>query len=240
MKMKALIVAAGKGERINKNTEEILPKPLYWCGDKYLIEYVIGNLSQASIKEFFIVVGFMKKHIVAALGDGARYGVSIKYVENDEYEKANGLSVYKAKNVLNEPFLLSMSDHVFQKKTVIDFVTFVKGKNNNYLCTDKKVLMMRDIEDATKVLEKEGKIVSIGKKLIQYNSIDCGLFHLTPQFFDALKTSQERGDFSISGGVKVLAAKNKMFTFDVGEGMWFDVDTKEELCFLESKFKQIL
>lgn len=42
--MKALIVAAGKGERINSGGREITPKPLYKCKNKYLIEHVIHNL----------------------------------------------------------------------------------------------------------------------------------------------------------------------------------------------------
>jgi choline kinase len=237
--MKVLIVAAGKGERINVDGER-KPKPLYHCFDKYLIEHVIENFKKAGINEFYIVVGFMAEHIKTALGDGSKYGIKISYIHNLEFDtKANGWSVYVSKEFMGEPFILTMSDHIFQPEVIQEFVSFVSGKSNCYLCTDKKIKENTDIDDATKVYEEDGKIVNINKKLDQFNSIDCGVFYLTPKFFNALESAQLKGDFSITGGVKELASNGEFLTHDVKEGKWIDVDTREELIYLKENFKDV-
>ena len=237
--MKVLIVAAGKGERINVG-EEPKPKPLYKCFNKYLIEHVIENFKKASINEFYVVVGFMAEQIKTALGDGSKYGVKINYIDNLEFDtKANGWSVYVAKGLMNQPFILTMSDHIFQPEAIQHFVSFVKDKEHCYLYTDKKITENTDVEDATRVYEENGKIIDIHKKLEDFNSIDCGVFYLTPKFFEALEAAQEKDDFSITGGVKELATTGEFFTYDIKHWTWVDVDTKWELNYLEENFKDV-
>ncbi len=237
--MKALIVAAGKGQRINL-TGDIKPKPLYTVFGKYLIEHVIENLKRAGISDFYIVVGFMSERIKEALGSGSRYGVKITYIENPEYEKANGLSVYKAKGILNEPFILSMSDHLMQPEALQRFIHHVQGKTESYLCTDRKIAEISDLDDATKVYEEQGKIKKIHKQLQGFNAIDCGIFYHTPEFFTALEQAQQQGDYSITAGVQMLADQNKMNSYDVGEARWMDIDTRKELELLEKNFRHFV
>ncbi len=241
--MNAVIVAAGKGTRIN-GSDEPKPKPLFQCHGKFLIEYVIENLKKAGINHIYIIVGFMKEKIMDALGDGSKYHLTLTYIENSEYEKANGLSVYKAKSYLNEPFILAMSDHIFETAAVKQFVSAMNQKNNNsnpkmnsnYLYTDKKLNTISDIEDATKVLEQHHKIIKIHKKILEFNSVDTGMFCLTPDFFTALEQAQSQGDYSITGGIQTLANQHKMYTFDIGPYKWMDIDTKRELEILEEEF----
>ena len=235
--MKALIVAAGKGERINVGGE-IMPKPLFKVFGKYLIEHVIDNLTKGGITEFYIVVGFMKEKIQEALGDGSKYGVSITYIANEEYERANGISVYKGKPYLHEGFILSMCDHLFDPNVVKDFLAAEKKPGYCYLCTDRKIDEIFDLEDATLVLEKDGKIIDIHKQLTDFNTIDCGLFYLDPIFFEVLEQAQAKGDDSISGGVKMLAQQGKMLTFDIGDGKWMDIDTGEDLAEVNKRLKE--
>ena len=230
--MKALIVAAGKGERIN-TSGEVKPKPLYFCGGQYLIGHVIMRLHRAGITDFVIVVGFMGDLIQRALGDGSQFGVKIEYVQNAEFDKANGWSVFQARHLLSEPFILSMSDHVFEPEVVQRFVDFMYRNKGNYLCTDRKLDLISDMDDATKVWEEHGQIIRIHKKLEQFNTIDCGMFCLTPDFFRALEVRQTQGDFSITGGVQQLADEKSMKTYDIQEGLWIDVDTRRELALAE-------
>ncbi len=227
--MKALIVAAGKGQRINGDNIP-KPKPLFNCAGKYLIEHVITRLQKAGVHEIFIVVGFMKEKIIEALGDGSNYGIPITYIHNDEFDKANGLSVYKAKSHIHEPFILAMSDHIFQPEAVTQFVHAMKTQTECHLYTD--------MDDATKVFEENSRIKKIHKHLTDYNSIDTGMFYLTPVFFQALEQAQSQGDFSITGGVQALANQNKMFAFDIGPYRWMDIDTRKELAILETHYQE--
>lgn len=233
--MKALIVAAGKGQRINGEGIP-KPKPLYTCAGKYLIEHVITRLQKAGITEIFIVVGFMKEKIIEALGDGSRYNLIITYIHNDEFDKANGVSVYKAKSYLHEPFILAMSDHIFQQDAVTRFLNAMINQTRCHLYVDLKLDSISDIDDATKVLQENNAIKAIHKTLTNYNAIDTGMFYLTPAFFAALEHAQSQGDFSITGGVQVLANRNEMYTFDIGKYRWMDIDTRKELAILESEY----
>jgi choline kinase len=60
-----------------------------------------------------------------------------------------------------------------------------------------------DLDDVTRVLAENGRISKIGKRISSYNAFDTGIFLCTSALFDALRVSQQRGDFSLTGGVRV-------------------------------------
>ncbi len=77
-KMKAMILAAGRGERMRPLTDHT-PKPLLRVLGKPLIEWHIEALGRAGVREIVINTAWLEAQIVAALGDGARFGISIRY-----------------------------------------------------------------------------------------------------------------------------------------------------------------
>jgi CDP-L-myo-inositol myo-inositolphosphotransferase len=119
--MKALIIAAGDGDRLAVLTNNT-PKPLISVLGLSLIERVILTSKQAGIEEYVIVVGYLGDKIKANLGNGKRLGVKIDYVENGEWQRENGISVLKAKELLNENFILLMSDHIFDDRILKELV----------------------------------------------------------------------------------------------------------------------
>jgi len=94
--MKALIIAAGRGNRFNELTKDT-PKALIPLLGLSLIERVVFTTKEAGIREYVIVVGYLGEKIKAILGNGDRFRVKINYIENEEWQKSNGLSVLKAK-----------------------------------------------------------------------------------------------------------------------------------------------
>lgn len=74
--MKAMILAAGRGERMRPLTDTT-PKPLLKIGNKRLIEYHIEALARAGVRDIVVNVSWLREQIVAALGDGSRWGVQI-------------------------------------------------------------------------------------------------------------------------------------------------------------------
>ena len=89
--MKAMILAAGRGERLRPLTDKI-PKPLIKIAGKSLIEYHIENLATAGYKDIVINTAWLAEKIHAQLGDGAQYGVSISYSdEGTALETAGGI-----------------------------------------------------------------------------------------------------------------------------------------------------
>lgn len=107
--MKAMILAAGRGERMRPLTDST-PKPLLRAGDRALIEYHIEALAQAGIRELVINHAHLGDQIEAYLGDGSRYGVSIAYsVEETALETGGG--IFQALPLLGEgPFLVVNGD----------------------------------------------------------------------------------------------------------------------------------
>ncbi len=89
--MKAMILAAGRGERLRPLTDE-LPKPLIKVAGKSLIEYHIENLADAGFKEVIINTAWLAHKIHQQLGDGSKYSVSITYSDEGEaLETAGGI-----------------------------------------------------------------------------------------------------------------------------------------------------
>ncbi|MEP6877103.1 MAG: N-acetylmuramate alpha-1-phosphate uridylyltransferase MurU [Burkholderiales bacterium] len=76
--MKAMILAAGRGERMRPLTDET-PKPLLAVHGKPLIEWHIEALARANVREIVVNTAWLEDRIVAALGDGTRWGVAIRY-----------------------------------------------------------------------------------------------------------------------------------------------------------------
>jgi N-acetyl-alpha-D-muramate 1-phosphate uridylyltransferase len=76
--MKAIILAAGRGARMRPLTDH-MPKPLLPVRGKPLIEWHIEALARAGVHEIVVNTAWLEDKMVASLGDGARFGVAIRY-----------------------------------------------------------------------------------------------------------------------------------------------------------------
>jgi MurNAc alpha-1-phosphate uridylyltransferase len=108
--MKAMILAAGRGERMRPLTD-IAPKPLLHVGGHRLIEYHLRSLVRAGIREVIINLGHFGEQIESFLDDGKRYGLSISYSREGECILDTGGGIYRALPVLGPgPFLVINGD----------------------------------------------------------------------------------------------------------------------------------
>ena len=224
--MKALILAAGLGIRQKENGDS---KPFIPLLGLSLIERVILTAKKSGIKDFQIVIGYKGKRIQKYLGNGKNLGINIDYIYNDEWRKGNGISVLKAKNYLQEPFILLMADHLFDYKILFALQKQKIENDGCILCVDKNHHKYLDVDDATKVFIEDGLIKDIDKQLNEYNGIDTGIFLCTPVIFDALEESINRGNDSLSAGIKILANHHKMKALDISDKYWLDVDDNSSL-----------
>ena len=76
--MKAILLAAGRGERMRPLTDRT-PKPLLAVRGKPLIVWHLEALARAGVAEVVVNTAWLEEQIVAALGDGARFGLAIRY-----------------------------------------------------------------------------------------------------------------------------------------------------------------
>ena len=109
--MKAMILAAGRGERMRPLTD-ITPKPLLEVGGKALIVHHIERLKCSGFDEIVINVAHLGDKIIEALGDGSRWGVKIFYSDERDVGGLETLGgIVNAMELLGEaPFLVVNAD----------------------------------------------------------------------------------------------------------------------------------
>jgi MurNAc alpha-1-phosphate uridylyltransferase len=110
--MKAIVLAAGRGERMRPLSDGT-PKPLLVVRGKPLIVWHLEALATAGVREVVVNTAWLEEQIVDALGDGARFGLSIHYsMEGRDHggalETAGGIA--KALPLLGDPFWVVSAD----------------------------------------------------------------------------------------------------------------------------------
>ena len=220
--MKCLIIAAGKGSRLQQRGDS---KPLIPILGIALIERVIRTAMEAGVDQFYVVIGYQGERLRLFLERLAeRLAIQITSLVNDDWNKDNGLSVLMARGVLHEPFLLLMADHLFEPSFVHKLTTLTLTGEEIALAVDSDTRNpLVDMEDVTRVKMEDGKIHAIGKGLADFNGFDTGIFLCSPAIFRALEQSEQNRDTSLSGAVRIMAAKGHAKAIPTN-GFWIDVD----------------
>jgi MurNAc alpha-1-phosphate uridylyltransferase len=108
--MKAMILAAGRGERMRPLTDD-RPKPLLEVGGRSLLEWHLVALARAGIVDIVINLAWRGERIREALGDGAHHGVRIRYSDEGDAALETGGGIFRALPFLGAaPFLVVNGD----------------------------------------------------------------------------------------------------------------------------------
>lgn len=229
--MRAVILAAGRGERLLPFTK-CLPKPLAPILGKPLLEYTIETLVEAAVEDIIIVTGYLSHSIHEYFGDGSTFHAKIRYAYNPVYKNGNATSLKVARELLaeDEVFLLLMSDHLIDVDIVNKALRNVDHKP--LLCVDRQPHYSPQIKDATRVfVNSEGYIINIGKDIAHWNGVDTGVFLLDNNFFEEMAEAEKLSHFdTISDYIKGMITNGKpLWACDVSRLFWFDIDTVDDL-----------
>jgi N-acetyl-alpha-D-muramate 1-phosphate uridylyltransferase len=108
--MRAMILAAGRGERMRPLTDHTA-KPLLDVGSKRLIEYHLDAIARAGIRDVVINLSWLGEQIRTVLGGGSNYGLTIHYSDEGPVALETGGGIFKALPLLgHEPFLVVSGD----------------------------------------------------------------------------------------------------------------------------------
>lgn len=121
----AFLLAAGRGERMRPLTD-VTPKPLLRVGGKRLIEWHLEALAKAGVRRVVINIAHLADCFEPALGDGARYGVSIRYSREAERLETGG-GLLNALPLLDAPRFLLVNGDVFCD---VDYARFALAPND--------------------------------------------------------------------------------------------------------------
>jgi 1L-myo-inositol 1-phosphate cytidylyltransferase len=228
----AVILAAGLGTRLN-SVSGSLPKPLVRFEGIPLLEHVMSRAQQAGIERFVIVIGHQGNIVRRWFAESRLRGTPVTWVENPDYHKKNGISLLKARHAVDQPFLLLMSDHIFEPDTAASLLRQPLEKDQAILAVDHKLDCIFDMDDATKVVHVADRVISIGKSLKHYDAVDTGMFVCSPAVFDALEAVVKDGNCSLSDGMQYMASNRKLRAYDIEDAIWQDIDTPEMLDFAQ-------
>lgn len=224
------MLAAGLGSRLSEGGD-ITPKPLRRVAGVPLIVRVLRTLEAAGIEDAVVVVGHcghLIKEAVAAAQD--ELSLDVKFVENTDYLKKNGVSVLAAAGYIDRECVLTMSDHLYSPELVRRLLAAEIPADGAALAVDYDIPRCFDLDDATKVGVERGLIVRIAKELDQYDALDTGVFRIGPSLVAELsRVAEQNGDASLSDGVQALSRRGVFAAIDVGEVRWIDVDTQPAL-----------
>lgn len=223
--MKAVILAAGQGLRMRAAGAS---KPMVTVEGTALLERVIRNAMSGGVNDFIIVTGYNGTPLQHFVSDLSRkLPCTLTCVENTEWHRGNGRSVLTAKKHIGGPFHVLMADHLVDPSILKRVRMEPLPPHGVRLAVDFRLKNPHvDMEDVTKVLCRNNRILSIGKSLTAFNGFDTGVFWCTPALFNALEESiAANGDDTLSGGIRVLAKAGLMYCSDIGERTWIDVDT---------------
>jgi MurNAc alpha-1-phosphate uridylyltransferase len=217
--MKAMVLAAGRGERLRPLTDEI-PKALVEAGGKPLIAWHLERLARAGIREAVVNVSHLGSRIVERLGDGARFGLRIAYSrERERLETAGGIA--NARGLLGPaPFLLVNADVYCE----CDFARLTKLALGERLAHLVLVPNPAHRAEGDFSLER-GRVGNDAAPRYTY----AGVAVMNPALVEPVKA----GEKAALGPLLRDAAARGLLGGELYEGAWQDVGTVERLAELE-------
>ena len=221
--MKAMILAAGRGERMRPLTDHT-PKPLLKVGGKPLIVWHLERLAKAGFKEVVINHAHLGEQIEQALGDGSQWGLHIQYSpEKIALETAGGIA--NALPLLgSEPFLVVNGD-TFTEVNLGVLTHVLQANNHAHLVLVKNPPQHPNGDFAIEA----GRLKNIGEKMLTFSGV--GVYH--PDLF----ASVVRGESAKLAPILRQAIAENKATAEYYQGVWHDIGTPERLNMLDEELK---
>ncbi|HDY85875.1 hypothetical protein LCGC14_0605080 [marine sediment metagenome] len=215
--MKAMILAAGRGERLRPYTDTT-PKPLLKAGQYRLVEYIIQALVKAGITDIIINTAHLADQFPAILGNGQQYGANIIYSPEQEGGLETAGGIINALPLLgDEPFLIVNGD----LWTDYNFQTLVeKPLSAESLCHLVMIVNPPHNPLGDFALSSSGLIHEQGEHKYTYSGI--GIYH--PTLFEGLAVQR-----LALKPILLKAMTNAQISGELYQGAWSDIGTIERL-----------
>ncbi len=216
--MKAMILAAGRGERMRPLTDTT-PKPLLPVGGKPLIVHHIEALAKAGLDELVINLGHLGEQIRHTLNDGSQWGVHIKYSQEPPGALETGGGIFQALPLLGtEPFIIVNGDvwcdYPFKRlPNQLDELAYLVLVDNPPHHPEGDFAL------------SQGKVSETGEQCLTFSGISM----LDPILF----TGCEPGRFPLAPLLRQAMTEGQV-SGEYYRGLWQDIGTPERLKALDS------
>jgi len=222
--MRALILAAGRGERMRPLTND-LPKPLLEAGGQPLIDYHVQALARGGIREIVVNLSWHGEKIRSYLGNGARYGVTFAFSEEGPEPLETGGGIHHALQLLGpEPFWVVNGD------IACDF-SFADRRLSPGMLAHLVLVPNPPHNPAGDFCLAEGRIAA-GRPAGPHALTFSGISVLEPQLF----AGATAGRFPLAPLLRAAAERGAV-TGEEYPGRWTDVGTPERLMVLDAELR---
>jgi len=216
--MIAMILAAGRGERLRPITDSV-PKCLVEVRGQSLLERHLEHVSKAGIKDVVINLGWLGEQIVERVGSGSEYGLNILYSDEGDDVLETGGGIHKALPILgSEPFLVLNAD-IFTEMPVPEITLRDNALGHLVLVPTPDYRAVGDFD------LKRGSIRNGDSPALTFS----GAAMYRPEFFGGC----EAGRFSIVPLMRAAADAGRL-QGSLYEGGWADVGTPERLAAIDN------
>jgi MurNAc alpha-1-phosphate uridylyltransferase len=217
--MKAMILAAGRGERMRPLTDST-PKPLLEVGGRALIEHHIDALAAAGVEEIVINLSWHGEQVMDFLGYGSKYGLKISYSDEGPVALETGGGIHRALPMLgDEPFWLVNGDV---------YCDFSYPERSLAPAALGHLLLVPNPDHNARgdFALDDGIVLPKGEPLWTYSGVSL----LRPQMF----ASCAPGKFPLAP-LLIDAMDRRRISGEVYRGRWVDVGTPERLRLLDAE-----
>ena len=234
----ALLLAAGMGSRLFPLTKSS-PKCLTLVNEKSILERLVTNLKKQGFKRLVIVTGYKNESIMDFLGSNSG-GISIEYIHSPLYRTTNNIySLWMARNIINEPFVLLESDLVLNT-SLLDKMVF----------PDKIAIakMQPWLNGTTVSINKQNQVTKFHKGTtdtyadIRYKTVNIYSFSLSSWRAIVKKLNQYISVGSVNCFYETVFADmvaDKSLSFEsvsFDHKPWYEIDTINDLAEAEKLF----
>ena len=222
--MRALILAAGRGERMRPLTND-LPKPLLPAGGQPLIDYHIQALARGGIREIVVNLSWHGEKLRSYLGDGARYGVTFAFSAEGPEPLETGGGIHHALHLLGPDAFWVVNgdiacDYSFTRRTL-------QSGTLAHL-----VLVPNPLHNPRGDFCLTGGRIAAGRPAGPGSRTFAGISVLDPQLF----ADARPGRFPLAPLLRAAAEQGAVTGEEYG-GRWSDVGTPERLQALDAELK---
>jgi NDP-sugar pyrophosphorylase family protein len=203
-----VILAAGHGSRMGP-FGDAMPKPIAPVCNKPLLAYQLEHLRGLGIDDVVVVIGHLGRRIVDTLGDGAAFGVKIRYVEQ---EKRLGLAhaVGQLERHISAPFVLMLGDIFFE---VDDLGQLARIREDTNAAA---VLAVKDEPDPAAIrrnfaviADENGRIRRVVEKprVVPNRLKGCGIYLFDERIFEAVRRTPRtamRDEYELTDSIQIL------------------------------------
>lgn len=234
--MKGLILAGGAGTRLRPITHTSA-KQLVPIANKPILFYGIEAMRRAGISEIGIIVGDTSKEIIAAVGDGSRFGVRVVYIHQDQPLGLAHCVLIASDFLGDDDFVMYLGDNMLEQGLEGFVSEFESARRAGGASAPSAQILLCHVDDPRQFgvaeVTKDGHVVRLVEKPKNPPSdlALVGVYLFDKSINEAVRaiSPSARGELEITDAIQWLIEQGKIVRHEVLRGWWIDTGKKDPL-----------